>query len=85
MRGREQGDAEPLFSVTSMNPPGIIDAGSLRRLTVRECARLQGFPDEFIFLGPRAERYRQVGNAVPPPLAEAVAREIARVMCWKGA
>lgn len=39
--------------------------GSLRRLTLRECAALQGFPCDWQFVGPVASRFRQVGNAVP--------------------
>lgn len=47
-----------------------------RTITIREAARLQGFPDRFIFHGPRSSQYEQVGNAVPVQLADAIAREI---------
>jgi DNA (cytosine-5)-methyltransferase 1 len=47
-----------------------------RTISVREAAVIQGFPHDYIFCGPRGEQPLQVANAVPPPLAEAVAREI---------
>lgn len=51
-----------------------------RRLTVRECARLQTFPDDFIFPHAATTNVRQIGNAVPPVLAHAVAQSIAEFL-----
>jgi DNA (cytosine-5)-methyltransferase 1 len=52
------------------------DFDGMPRLTVRMVARLQGFPDTWGFWGGKTARYRQVGNAFPPPVACAVARQI---------
>jgi DNA (cytosine-5)-methyltransferase 1 len=67
-------------------PASTIDTGhrnhfhySLNRVpTIRENARLQSFPDNFIFSGTRTSQNRQVGNAVPPLMAEVLARAIAK-------
>ncbi|WOK98331.1 DNA (cytosine-5)-methyltransferase 1B-like [Canna indica] len=47
-----------------------------RILTVRECARSQGFPDSYRFAGNIQNKHRQIGNAVPPPLAYALGRKL---------
>ncbi|MFH0911218.1 MAG: DNA cytosine methyltransferase, partial [Planctomycetota bacterium] len=54
--------------------------GKVRYFTVRESARLQTFPDKFIFHGSWTETMRQLGNAVPVALARVVAKEIHRLL-----
>lgn len=57
--------------------PGFV---GMPRLTVRMAARLQGFPDDWIFHGRKTHAYRQVGNAFPPPVAKAVGLEIRKAL-----
>jgi len=54
--------------------------GRARRFSYPECARLQGFPPSFIWKrGTVRERFQMIGNAVPPPLFEAVVRELPKI------
>ena len=51
-----------------------------RAISIREAARLQTFPDSYIFEGTKDSQYQQVGNAVPPILARAIAHQLKIIM-----
>jgi len=88
----EYGQREPLGRVDRLDPMApsktVIAGGTQgggrshlhpftpRTLSVRESARLQSFPDDFIFYGTMSRQFTQVGNAVPPLLAMKLAQEI---------
>ena len=69
---------EPSKAITGGAIGEFVHPSEDRFLTLRECARLQTFPDWFAFRGTRAERSLLIGNAVPPVLAEVVARGLAK-------
>ncbi|CAK8688847.1 unnamed protein product [Clavelina lepadiformis] len=77
------------FSTTVTNPEPMGKQGRVlhpeqdRVVSVRECARSQGFPDTYRFFGTIMDKHREVGNAVPPPMAKAIGLEIKKCLLWK--
>lgn len=65
------------LGIANEPPDAEFPIDALPRLTARMVARLQSFPDEWKFFGNKTRAYRQVGNALPPQVAEVVARSIA--------
>lgn len=78
--------ARAAWSALGVDGRGLADEAPDRdfvgmpRLTVRMCARVQGFPDDWQFSGKKTPAYRQVGNAFPPPVAHAVSTQIAQAI-----
>ncbi|ASU32515.1 DNA cytosine methyltransferase [Mucilaginibacter xinganensis] len=62
------------------NPKYFLHPEEHRAITVREAARIQGFPDSFIFKGNKAEQYRMIGNAVPPKMSHWLAAQLNKIL-----
>ncbi|NVJ00249.1 DNA cytosine methyltransferase [Myxococcus sp. AM009] len=73
---RLKGD-EPSKAITGASRNEFLHPVEDRFLTIRECARLQTFPDDFEFLGPQTAQMLHIGNAVPPVLGEVIGRSLA--------
>lgn len=56
------------------------DSKQERSITVREAARLQGFPDDYVFLGTQADQYKMIGNAVPPIFSKVLAKALYKLL-----
>lgn len=74
IRAEHHGNIEAHYRSTNPNDP--LDMSGWRRLTVRECARIQTFPDDFEFVGAGTYTYKMIGNAVPPLLGWHVAQAV---------
>jgi len=70
----------PAVAITNFRKNMLIHPHEDRGLSVREAARLQSFPDNFIFFGGIGQQQQQVANAVPPLLAKAVAKSVRRML-----
>ncbi len=69
---------EPSKAITGGALRDFVHPAEDRPLTIRECARLQAFPDDFVFIGTQSERIQMIGNAVPVLLAERIAARLKR-------
>ncbi len=67
---------EPCLTITGAAIRELIHPQANRPLTIRECARIQTFPDSFVFQGNASQKIRQIGNAIPPMLARIFAEHI---------
>lgn len=74
---------EPSKAITSGARSEFIHPTAHRCLTLRECARIQTFPDDFVFQGTIAERALQIGNAVPPALAQVIAESLVADLLYR--
>ncbi|XP_074116994.1 DNA (cytosine-5)-methyltransferase 1-like [Sminthopsis crassicaudata] len=85
--GRLEWDGFFGTTVTNPEPMGkqgrVVHPEQHRVVSVRECARSQGFPDTFRFFGQTLDKHKQVGNAVPPPLAKVIGLEIKNAVLAK--
>lgn len=70
---------EPSGTVVNVRKSMWVHPTLDRAISVREAARLQSFPDSFVFCGTKDKQYQQVGNAVPPIMAKAIAEKIDNV------
>ena len=71
---------EPSGTVVNVRKSMWVHPTLDRAISVREAARLQTFPDSFVFCGTKDKQYQQVGNAVPPIMAKAIAKKIAKLL-----
>lgn len=70
---------EPSLTITGAAVREFVHPTENRCLTIRECARIQTFPDSFIFLGSNGDKIQQIGNAIPPLLAKIFAEHINKI------
>lgn len=75
--------AQPSLTITSASPTEFIHPTENRPLTLRECARIQSFPDWYEFSGSYSSIATQIGNAIPPIFMQLLAAHIQEVATWQ--
>lgn len=70
--------SEPALTITGSSTSEFVHPHENRMLTVRECARIQTFPDTFTFIGTDTQQEQQIGNAIPPLFANRMAEQIVK-------
>ena len=82
--GRVQGQGVFRTTLTDPEPLGkqglVLHPDQDRLVSVRECARSQGFKDSYRFTGRIRDKHKQIGNAVPPPMSRALGMQIRRAL-----
>ncbi len=75
--------SEPSLTITSASPSEFVHPFENRTLTLRQCARIQSFPDWFDFYGSYTSVATQIGNAIPPAFVELLANHINSLATWQ--
>ncbi len=76
----KKGQTGPLEWPSPSTSRSVTVGNAIGDLTARMIARIQGFPDDWVFAGGKTHQCRQIGNALPPPLAAAVAKAVAKCL-----
>jgi DNA (cytosine-5)-methyltransferase 1 len=77
---RRLSNSEPSYTIVHNNCDHYYHPTEDRRITIREMARLQGYPEDFVFCGSKSEQSRQVGNSVPIPFAFHLAKSVSNFL-----
>lgn len=78
-----EGQSKTIVSHLHKDGNSFVHPTQVRSISVREAARIQSFPDDYIFCGSRGPQFIQIGNAVPPVIAEEIGKELIQAICGR--